>query len=183
MIPVRLHLLPIFLLAGMITLRSSAQTAPVVKPRIEPGLENAVDWQWIVLPSDEKSWGLQINAPESPPEEVKPGVPGISPTISIKPVEARPTEYVVKSGDALGIISRKYGMTVLQLKTFNGLTKDTIRIGQTLKIPTLEEIKAMLPPPPEPKPEIAEKEVPKAAPKAKPGFLGSREVPDRADRW
>jgi LysM repeat protein len=176
MIPVRLHLLPIFLLAGMITLRSSAQTAPVVKPRIEPGLENAVEWQWTVLPSDEKAWGIQLNAPEPPPQEIKPGVPSISPTISIKPMEVRPTEYVVKSGDALGIISRKYGMTVLQLKTFNGLTKDTIRIGQTLKIPTLEEIKAMLPPPPEPKPEIAEKEVPKAAPKAKPLPVLTREV-------
>jgi LysM repeat protein/lipoprotein-anchoring transpeptidase ErfK/SrfK len=171
--PVRFHLLPIFLLAGMITPRVSAQTAPAVKPRIEPGLETAVLWQWTVLPSDEKAWGFEVKAPEAPSEEIKPGAPGITPTISIKPVEARPTEYLVKSGDALGTISRKYGMTVAQLKTANDLAKDIIRIGQKLKIPTLEEIKAMAPPPPPP---VAEKEAAKVVPKAPPVPVLSREV-------
>jgi len=42
-------------------------------------------------------------------------------------------------------------MTVDQLKTFNGLTDNLIRAGQTLKIPTLQEI-ALLAPPPTPTP-------------------------------
>jgi hypothetical protein len=56
-------------------------------------------------------------------------------------------------------------MSVLQLKVFNGLTTDTIRIGQILKIPTLEEIKALMPPP-EPEPKAVEKGAPKVEKKA-----------------
>lgn len=44
------------------------------------------------------------------------------------------TIYRVKSGDTLGKIARKYGVTVRQIKTWNGLKSDMIRIGQRLKI-------------------------------------------------
>lgn len=148
------------LIANILSIKVTAQSAPVAKPRIEPGLEEAVKWSWSVQASDEKDWGFSIKSPEQETEMVKTGVPAITPTTTIKPIEIRPTEYSVKSGDALGLISRKYGMSVLQLKTFNGLTKDTIRVGQILKIPTLEEIKAMMPPPP-PEPKVVEKVSPK----------------------
>ena len=148
------------LIANILSIKVTAQSAPIAKPRIEPGLEEAVKWSWSVQASDEKDWGFSIKSPEQETEMVKAGVPAITPTTTIKPIEIRPTEYSVKSGDALGLISRKYGMSVLQLKTFNGLTKDTIRVGQILKIPTLEEIKAMMPPPP-PEPKVVEKMAPK----------------------
>ena len=61
--------------------------------------------------------------------------------------EKRPTLYEVKRGDALILIGKKFGMTVSQVKTFNGLKDDKIRAGQTLKIPTLAELSAMAPPP------------------------------------
>ena len=44
-------------------------------------------------------------------------------------------EYVVKSGDSLGKIAYSNGITIKCLKEMNGLKKNTIRIGQKLKIP------------------------------------------------
>lgn len=60
------------------------------------------------------------------------------PPVSI--VETKPTEppkftyHTVKSGDVLGLIARKYGVSVSQLKKLNNLKSDNIRIGQKLKI-------------------------------------------------
>ena len=90
--------------------------------------------------------------------------------------------YVVKSGDTLGAIAIANGISVRQLKELNGLTKDTIRIGQKLKVPavkgaattakktvakkTTDAKKAA-----EPKaaaPKVAEKAAPVAAPAAQP---------------
>lgn len=42
--------------------------------------------------------------------------------------------HVVKSGDTLGAISRKYGVSVKELKRMNNLKSDLIRIGQVLKV-------------------------------------------------
>lgn len=44
--------------------------------------------------------------------------------------------YKVKSGDSLIIIAHKYGLKAHRLKTYNGLKNNTIKPGQTLKIPT-----------------------------------------------
>lgn len=57
-----------------------------------------------------------------------------------------PGDYEVKRGDALAKIARKAGISVEQLQSFNELPDDKIRIGQILKIPTLAEIMAIVPP-------------------------------------
>jgi len=44
-------------------------------------------------------------------------------------------EYVVKSGDTLGAIAYGNGINIRQLKELNGLTSDTLKIGQKLKVP------------------------------------------------
>lgn len=132
--------LMIFVMCSLFSMTVSAQDhagKPAPLARIEPGLENAVKWKWRVVPSDEKDWGLEAPTPTpSPPLAATP-----TPT-----PEIRPTLYEVKPRDALILIAKKFGMTVPQLKTFNGLQTDKIQVGQTLKIPTLAELSAMAPP-------------------------------------
>ena len=45
------------------------------------------------------------------------------------------TSYVVKKGDTLSGIARKYGTTVSKIKSANGLKSDMIRDGKSLRIP------------------------------------------------
>ena len=45
-------------------------------------------------------------------------------------------EYIVKKGDSLWSISRKYNTSVDELKRLNNLTSNTLRIGQILKLPS-----------------------------------------------
>ena len=49
-------------------------------------------------------------------------------------------EYTVQSGDSLWLLSRRYGTTVDAIKALNGLTGDTLHIGQILKIPSSQVI-------------------------------------------
>lgn len=59
-------------------------------------------------------------------------IPAITPT-------AAPTQrtYVVRSGDTLGLIARRFGTTIAAIKAANGLPSDSdvINIGQVLIIP------------------------------------------------
>ena len=50
-------------------------------------------------------------------------------------------EYVVKAGDTLGAIAYGNGINIRQLKELNGLTSDTLKVGQKLKIPA-EKVEA-----------------------------------------
>ena len=43
--------------------------------------------------------------------------------------------YTVKAGDSLWNIANRYGITVNELKNLNGLSSNTLMIGQTLKLP------------------------------------------------
>ena len=42
--------------------------------------------------------------------------------------------YRVRSGDVLGKIAQRYGVSVSQLKAWNGLYTNTIKVGQVLHI-------------------------------------------------
>ena len=44
------------------------------------------------------------------------------------------TTYSVRSGDTLGAIARRYGTTVNNIKSWNNLRSNTIRVGQRLRI-------------------------------------------------
>ena len=48
------------------------------------------------------------------------------------------TYYTVKKGDTLWSIAKKYNISVSDLKDFNGLTNNVLRLGQVLKIPVKE---------------------------------------------
>lgn len=48
------------------------------------------------------------------------------------------TTYIVKSGDSLYSIAKKFNISVNELKNANNLTSNLINVGQTLKIPQKE---------------------------------------------
>lgn len=49
-------------------------------------------------------------------------------------VEAEAPTVVVRQGDVLGAIARRAGISVVQLKQWNGLDDDFIRVGQRLRV-------------------------------------------------
>lgn len=164
--------------------------APVKPPppppvRIEPGLEEAIKWKWWVEPSDEQEWGVK-----PPPETILPAVPvpGATPGAAPGPggEEPRPATYEVQKGDAWIKIAKKFGLTVVQLKTFNGKKDDIIRIGEVIKIPSVEELRKMAPPPPPPPPAatVPEKKTPKegARPNKEKGGKGGPKPPVKIEQ-
>ncbi len=48
------------------------------------------------------------------------------------PVFSVPASYTVQAGDTLSEVSRQFGVSVADLKSFNALTEDGVEIGQTL---------------------------------------------------
>ena len=57
-----------------------------------------------------------------------------------KPTQVVPSDtdtYIVKSGDNLYAIARKYNTTVNEIKSLNNLGSDILSVGQILKIPTV----------------------------------------------
>ena len=49
---------------------------------------------------------------------------------------AEKTAYIVQKGDSLARIAKTQGVTVELLRLCNGMTRDTISVGQTLLVPT-----------------------------------------------
>lgn len=48
---------------------------------------------------------------------------------------AKPTKHTLKSGETLSSLSKKYGVSVAEIKKANGMTSDNIRAGQSINIP------------------------------------------------
>lgn len=57
-----------------------------------------------------------------------------APKSPVAPKKSSKVYYTVKSGDTLSEIARKYGVTVKEIKTWNGLKSDQLRVGQKLLI-------------------------------------------------
>ncbi len=60
--------------------------------------------------------------------------------IKIPDNKVNSNEYVVKSGDSLYSISRKYGVSVDELMSVNNLKSTVLSVGQVLKIPNSNEV-------------------------------------------
>ena len=68
-------------------------------------------------------------------------IPGISAGDDLEDNEENdtvPTTYIVASGDSLWSIANRFGVTVNDLKSANGLTSNLLSVGQVLIIPTVE---------------------------------------------
>jgi LysM repeat protein len=63
-------------------------------------------------------------------------------SVAAKDYTGETKEYVVENGDTLGHIATRSGINSTQLKKLNGLTNDTIRVGQKLKIPASKQVAA-----------------------------------------
>lgn len=80
-------------------------------------------------------------APEAAPKpelaKVVAAVAAVAPEARAAQPEAaaKAAEHLVRKGDMLSGIARKYGVTVAALRQSNGLGTDMIRVGQKLKIP------------------------------------------------
>jgi|GEM_PF-183218 len=66
-------------------------------------------------------------------------IPGQTLTIPSSSPITTTTNYTVVAGDSLSSIAKRFGTTIERIKKENGLTTDTIRIGQVLKIPSTTE--------------------------------------------
>jgi membrane-bound lytic murein transglycosylase D len=60
--------------------------------------------------------------------------PAVSATTSQTLATQNRITYVVKSGDVLGSIAQKHGTSVTNIKNWNNLRSNTIRVGQKLAI-------------------------------------------------
>lgn len=56
------------------------------------------------------------------------------PAVSRAPVSGKIIDYVVTSGDSLWSIATRHGTTVAAIKAANGLTSDSLQIGQRLRL-------------------------------------------------
>ena len=83
-----------------------------------------------------------VNPPANPPASGAYGSPAYTETAPSLPPQPSGSagggparSHTVVKGDSLWKLSRQYGVSVDAIKAANGMTGDTIRIGQTIKIP------------------------------------------------
>lgn len=106
------------------------RTAPVA-PAITPTRTSTQAGPSISSPNAPVQTVSQRNAPaETPAPSVAPAASTRSSAVSNR------TVYRVRSGDSLGRIAARYGVTVGQLRSWNNLSGSTIRAGQRLNIYT-----------------------------------------------
>jgi LysM repeat protein len=88
-----------------------------------------------VASTPKKSAGGKPKAKSSDDEARPKKKSPATPAKSAKSKSGGGSKYVVKKGDSVERIARRYGISVAKLKAANGLKSDLIRDGQALSIP------------------------------------------------
>jgi LysM repeat protein len=162
---------------------SSVQPPPVVTP--PPAAPEAAGTEYVVVKGDSlwkiaKKNGVTIKAIEAANPGIDPAKLKVGQKLSIPGASgaAEPSTgltgspgvggsqeiYVVKSGDTLSKIAKRYGLTVKAIESENGLSTARIKVGEKLKIPA--------------KAEAAPVSAPAPAPVAPPSAAGTTPAPD-----
>lgn len=102
--------------------RSSASAPTPTRTQAPPVMAQAPPQAYTPAPTPQQAY--------TPP----PSRPAPAPTPAPAPKPAARYHTVAK-GDTLFSLSRRYSVSVGQIKATNGLTSDLIRIGQTLRLP------------------------------------------------
>lgn len=119
------------------TRRSGRRSNPAPTPAPAPARQEAPAYAYQPPPSAPANPAPYPAAP-APRPTAPPPAPSPRPTPKPAPAPAKAAAaryHTVAKGDTLFSISRRYNVTVPKLKSTNGLSSDTIRIGQTLRIP------------------------------------------------
>lgn len=126
--------------------------------------------------------GDTVRIPRGAAIETRPSLPAAQTKPDQRPVLVNPndiTEYKVGKSETLYAISRRFGISVGDIKRMNDMTSDSVREGQILKIPN----RALPPVEPEtvatPIPEILEERNPIDDSNFKPNRYGIRETKEK----
>ncbi|MDE7496344.1 MAG: LysM peptidoglycan-binding domain-containing protein [Muribaculaceae bacterium] len=65
-----------------------------------------------------------------------------SKTKAATPAQTKPTSHTLKNGESLSSLSKKYGVSVEEIKKANGMKNDNLRAGDNIKIPAKKGAKA-----------------------------------------
>lgn len=109
----------------------------------ENGLKNSnlQIGQKLSIPSSENlqktsTHTVKNEQPQKTAASYEKALPVIDTEITVRPKDEPSGEYTVKSGDTLGHIAERYGVTSKTIKKLNGLKSDNISVGQSLKVPS-----------------------------------------------
>jgi len=87
-------------------------------------------------------------------------ISGMAPAAAAPPAQATSyTKYVVRKGDTLSALAKRYGVTVAAIRNANGLSSSRIYVGQVLSIPTSRgRVRTPVPPQTPPNPVTGQKQ-------------------------
>ncbi len=91
--------------------------------------------QVLKIPADKKTVVAPVATTQVAPTTLPVAKPVATKSATTKPA-SHPRHHKVIAGDTLSGIASRYGVSVAQLLRHNNMKNSTVRIGQTLKIPT-----------------------------------------------